>query len=192
MTQSVEIYRRLLPLARDYMESDPSLQQQRDYYEKKLLPLQMLAAASQGNVPMMEFLSQSGVLMRSRWPSMDSRPGTGGYYRLKYRNPLYEAASQGHINALVWLLDRGWAPDVKCLEYAVSYGSPEVVRLLLDNTDATLSLANPLLIAVEKENEKVTRMLLSAESMQLDDEAKIQALRRAKEMGLDSMARMLM
>lgn len=89
-----------------------------------------------------------------------------------------------------YLLDKGFTLHPNLVEDAVRSGSPEMVQVLLDKIDPNYSLTEALIAAVEKEHEVVIRMLLASGISTPDDVAVAQAVRKAEEMGLESIAKM--
>lgn len=174
-TRSVDIFKLLLPLARDHLQWEG--QSQPDYYTDRFLPEQLAQAAANGNVEMMEHLFHLGAKLPTDWP--------------KQRNPILRAARCGQKNALMYLLAKGFVLGGESLEAAVQHGEPEVVRIALGNVDPQYPLWESLLIAVEKENEAVTRMLLGIQPTRVDDDTRRHALHRAEDMELESMVEML-
>ncbi|KAI1858066.1 uncharacterized protein JN550_012888 [Neoarthrinium moseri] len=174
-TASLEIFQTLLPLAKDFLQVEP--QRKPNHYHNKFLPSQLQLAARSGNVPMMEYLFYLGVKIPAKWP--------------KSRNPVLEAAKHGHKDALICLLTKGFTLDQDSFDAAVRYGNPDIVQVALNNAGKRHSFTQALLSAVGRENQSVTRMLLSQETTDLDNEVRTQAWWTAKKMGLESMARML-
>lgn len=174
-TRSVDIFKLLLPLARDHLQWEG--QSQPDYYTDKFLPEQLAQAAANGNVGMMEHLFHLGVKLPADWP--------------KQRNPILRAARCGQKHALTFLLAKGFVLGGDSLEAAVQHGDPGVVRITLENVDPQYPLWDSLSIAVEKENEVVTRMLLDIQPTRVDDDTRTHALHRAEDLELESMIEML-
>ncbi|KAI1075903.1 hypothetical protein F5B20DRAFT_558342 [Whalleya microplaca] len=148
-TASLDIFKRLLPLAKDYLQIE--FQRKPNHYDEKFLPSQLAAAAGAGNVAMMEHLFELGATIQPRWCRSKN----------ELRNPVLRAAKHGQKNALMCLLNRGFVMNQNSLEAAVRYGNPETVQVVLDNIDQIDSLSQLLSIAIENENEAVVRMLLS-------------------------------
>lgn len=174
-TGSVDIFKLLLPLARDHLQWEG--QSQPNYYTDSFLPEQLVQAAANGNVEMMEHLFHLGAELPAGWP--------------KERNPILKAARCGQKHALTFLLAKGFVLGGDSLEAAVQHGDPGVVRIALDNVDPQYPLWNSLLIAVEKENEAVTRMLLAIQPTRVDDDTRTHALHQAEDMELESMVKLL-
>jgi len=83
---------------------------------------------------------------------------------------LHVAASGGHLDLAVWLLEKGIDIDEPCgtfggnaLNYAASYGKIDVVRLLLERgstMDVSEPERNPLFSAIYGGHKEVAKVLL--------------------------------
>lgn len=180
--KNVDMFKRLLPLARDHLQMED--RQKPTHYEDRFLPGQMNRAARAGDLALVEYLLSLGTKPSARWfKAGDER-----------RGPVYAASRHGHRDVVDRLLREGFPFSQGSLEAAFRNGNAdtidEVVRVALE-TPEKYSLLPPLLVAVEKENQRAIKLLLSVAETRLGADARFQALQKAKELGLESMARYL-
>ncbi|KAH9904982.1 hypothetical protein F4778DRAFT_731445 [Xylariomycetidae sp. FL2044] len=174
-TKSVEIFDLLLPITRDCIELEG--RGKPNYCERQFLPRKLVEAARDGNVAMMDHLFDLGTRLTAHLCE-------------SYSSPVLQAARHGRRNTLTRLLDRGVYLHPSTLEAAARYGDPGTVRIVLSHTDQITCSTQPLIAAVEGENEVVVKILLSAGADDLD-EGMATASRRAYELGFESMVKLL-
>lgn len=149
-TTSVEVFKKLLPLARDNLQRE--FQKRPHHFHQKFLPRQLMWAAAAGNLAMMEHLVELGAV---------PLPAGGLRQIKKTRDPVYAAASNGRKEALVLLLGKGFPMTTQSILAAVRYGDLKTVEVALDHFDGACSVSQLLSVAEEKENGPVYRRLLS-------------------------------
>lgn len=179
-TTSLAMFKKLLPLARDHLEME--FRQTSRTFTEKFLPLQLVHAVKSGDVAMVAYVSELGARPSASW------------FRSPYNtnDPVFAAARCGHEEALKYLIDKGFVFTQESLQATIQHGHRETVREGLRLAgDGDYSLAEPLRIAVEKEDETVVRMLYKLDAPRLSAEDKAQALRKSRELGLESMTRLL-
>ncbi|KAI1745414.1 hypothetical protein F4680DRAFT_465380 [Xylaria scruposa] len=108
--------------------------------------------------------------------------------------PLEEAARNGRMDALVYLLRKGFPLRPGLPLSAAKSRNPDVMRVIIEAGTQQNTYLEPgpaLVTATERENDRVVRLLLRCEHVKINDEYKARALQRAEELGLESMAEML-
>ncbi|RWA03291.1 hypothetical protein EKO27_g11814 [Xylaria grammica] len=183
-TADIDIFKRLVPFAREYPTVTPRLRSRPDYWRVRTLPAMVCSAASDGNLAILKYLvEEEGGEPTERW-----------YKTHKDQGPVMSAATDGRIEALVYLLDRGMLVRPVTPRFAARSRNPDVMRVVIEGgvqQNSNLEFGPALVTATERENEEVVRLLLRCEHVRIDDESKTRARRRAEELGLESMAEML-
>ncbi|RYC63973.1 hypothetical protein CHU98_g2217 [Xylaria longipes] len=183
-TADIDIFKRLVPFAREYPIYFMRLRSKPDYWRVKTLPAMVCSAASNGNLAILKYLvEEEGVELTERW-----------YKIHKSEGPVLNAAKDGRIDALVYLLGKGMPLLPATPKFAAQSRNPDVMRIVIEGgmqQNSNLEFGPALLVATERENEQVVRLLLRCEHVKIDDESKARARRRAEELGLESMAEML-
>ncbi|KAI1755415.1 hypothetical protein F4782DRAFT_404341 [Xylaria castorea] len=182
-TADIDIFKRLVPFARDHPVYIRRLRLKPDYWRVKTLPAMVCSAASDGNLAILHHLvEEEGAELPERWYKTHSDEGT-----------VVSAAKDGRIDALVYLLGRGMPLRPATPQFAARSRNQDVMRVAIEGgmrQDSSLEFGPALVTATERENEQVVRLLLCCEHVRIDDESKARARRRAEELGLESMAEM--
>ncbi|KAK8057820.1 hypothetical protein PG996_011757 [Apiospora saccharicola] len=144
----------------------------------------LMLAARRGAVPILDYLFRQVYPASVSW-SVDSPPdGLPELYLLDI------AAESGREEAVVYLLGKGFPVSSSILEEAVQYGNPTIVQLCLDRAPVEPNFA--LEVAVQKEDNRVLRMLLDGDVGRADYWYKKILQEIAREQGLESMEKLLL
>ncbi|KAK8137544.1 hypothetical protein PG984_003037 [Apiospora sp. TS-2023a] len=98
-TTSLDVFKRLLPLAMGKFQEEPRDYYEPDHFESKFVPRRIWAAALHGCIPIIHYLLHLDL------------PGPPNYYfqdGSKWKEPLGRAASCGHTHVVVYLLNKGF------------------------------------------------------------------------------------
>ncbi|TRX88602.1 hypothetical protein FHL15_010461 [Xylaria flabelliformis] len=183
-TADIDIFKRLVPLIRDYFIRVRRHRSKPDYWRVRTLPEMVCSAASNGNLAILKYLvEEEGAELPERW-----------YKTHRDQGPVESAAKDGRIDALVYLLSKGIPLRPATPHLAARSRNPDVMRVAVEGgmqQNSDLEFGPALLTATERENEQVVRLLLSCEHVRIDDESKTRARLRAETLGLESMVEML-
>ncbi|TGJ80745.1 hypothetical protein E0Z10_g8021 [Xylaria hypoxylon] len=183
-TSDIDIFKWLVPFAREYPIYRTRLRSKPDYWRVKTLPTMVCSAASDGNLAILKYLVEvEGAELTERW-----------YKNRKIEGPVLNTAKDGRIDALVYLLGKRMPIRPAAPRFAARSRNPDVMRITIEGgmqQNSNLEFGPALVTATKRENEQVVRLLLRCEHVRIDDEYKAQARRRAEELGLESMTEML-
>ncbi|KAI0965208.1 hypothetical protein F4678DRAFT_453354 [Xylaria arbuscula] len=182
-TADLDIFKRLVPFAREYPSSIRRLLAKPDYWRVKTLPEMVCSAARDGRLAILKHLMEDeGAELLERW------------HKIRSGEPVASAAINGHIDALVYLLGKGMPLCQAAPLAAARSRNPDVMRVIIEGgmkQNSNLDFGPTLVAATEMENEQVVKLLLHCEHMTIDDQSKAQARQRAKDLSLQSMAEVL-
>ncbi|KAF2964666.1 hypothetical protein GQX73_g8891 [Xylaria multiplex] len=183
-TADIGIFKRLVPFAREYPIHILRLRSKPDYWRVKTLPAMLCSVASDGNLAILKHLvEEEGAELTERWYRIHKKDG-----------PVLNAARDGRIDALVYLLGKGMPLPTATPQFAARSRNPDIMRIIIEGDmqrNSNLEFGPALVTAIERENEQVVRLLLHCEHVRIDEESKAQAQRHAEELGLESMAEMI-
>ncbi|KAI8955782.1 hypothetical protein F4801DRAFT_175731 [Xylaria longipes] len=121
-TADIDIFKRLVPFAREYPIYFMRLRSKPDYWRVKTLPAMVCSAASNGNLAILKYLvEEEGVELTERW-----------YKIHKSEGPVLNAAKDGRIDALVYLLGKGMPLLPATPKFAAQSRNPDVMRIVIE------------------------------------------------------------
>ncbi|KAK7918037.1 hypothetical protein PG985_009911 [Apiospora marii] len=180
-TTSLDIFQTLYPWAKNYFDINTT-----DWYDSHTSELLIRSVARRGVVPILDYLFRQLYPDSVSWGA-DSPPPT----RLEVCSILGTAARNGHEEAVIYLMGKGFRVSADVLEAAVEYGNRAIVQLLLERAPPVES-TYALTVAVEKEDEKLLEMLLDACAGPVDIEYKGSVVGHSRDSGLESMEKLLL
>ncbi|KAI1169500.1 hypothetical protein F4777DRAFT_596760 [Nemania sp. FL0916] len=157
----VEVFRRFMVFIREQLCIDQLLEKkirEEDMDSDNIRHLFRIicCAASNGNMAFLRyFFEEKGIKEPRTWTS-----------KYGYPSPLEDAASEGRVDALVYLLGKGLTPPRTLPDRAAQSRNPDIMRIVLENDAAGRRIRRSdfrkaLISATLRENEPVVRLLLS-------------------------------